>query len=59
MQGKRFARRNKLQKADAIVVLAGTRGNIKFLDSKIQTAVHLLCRAMALISFAVADLVQK
>jgi uncharacterized SAM-binding protein YcdF (DUF218 family) len=41
MKGKQFALKNRLHKADAIVVLAGTRGNIKFLDSKIQTAVHL------------------
>jgi uncharacterized SAM-binding protein YcdF (DUF218 family) len=41
MKGRRFALRNRLQKADAIVVLAGTRGNIKFLDSKISTAVSL------------------
>ncbi len=41
IKGKRFALRNRLQKADIIVVLAGTRGNIKFLDSKIQTAVQL------------------
>jgi uncharacterized SAM-binding protein YcdF (DUF218 family) len=41
MKGKRFALRNRLHKADAIVVLAGTRGNIKFLDSKIQTAISL------------------
>jgi uncharacterized SAM-binding protein YcdF (DUF218 family) len=41
MKGRRFALRNRLRKADAIVVLAGTRGNIKFLDSKICTAVSL------------------
>lgn len=41
MKGKKFALRDQLHKADAIVVLAGTRGNIKFLDSKIQTAVRL------------------
>jgi len=41
LRGKRFARRDRLQKADAIVVLAGTRGNIKFLNGKIQTATHL------------------
>jgi uncharacterized SAM-binding protein YcdF (DUF218 family) len=40
-RGKQFALRNRLQQADAIVVLAGTRGNIKFLDGKIRTAVHL------------------
>jgi uncharacterized SAM-binding protein YcdF (DUF218 family) len=41
MLGRRFALRNRLEKADAIVVLAGTRGNIKFLDGKITTAVQL------------------
>ncbi|HEU0003642.1 MAG TPA: YdcF family protein [Ktedonobacteraceae bacterium] len=41
LYGKRFALREKLQKADAIVVLAGTRGNIKFLQGKIATAVRL------------------
>jgi|SRR5690606_38822774 len=41
VKGKRFALRDNLQKADCIVVLAGTRGNIKFLDGKIRTAVDL------------------
>jgi predicted permease len=41
IKGKRFALRNRLHKADAIVALAGTRGNIKFLASKIQTAIYL------------------
>lgn len=41
VRGKQFARRDPLQQADAIVVLAGARGNRKFLDGKIQTAVHL------------------
>jgi uncharacterized SAM-binding protein YcdF (DUF218 family) len=41
IQGRRFALRDRLKKADAIVVLAGTRGNIKFLDGKIATAVKL------------------
>ena len=40
-QGRRFALRDKLKRADAIVVLAGTRGNIKFLQGKINTAVRL------------------
>jgi uncharacterized SAM-binding protein YcdF (DUF218 family) len=40
-RGKQFALRNKLKPADAIVVLAGTRGNIKFLEGKIRTAVNL------------------
>ena len=41
IKGKRFALRNRLHKSDAIVVLAGTRGNIQYLDGKICTAVHL------------------
>jgi uncharacterized SAM-binding protein YcdF (DUF218 family) len=41
LQGKRFALRDRLQHADAIVALAGTRGNIKFLDGKTDTAVRL------------------
>lgn len=40
-RGKQFALRDSLRKADAIVVLAGTRGNIKYLDGKISTAVKL------------------
>lgn len=40
-RGKRFALRDRLRKADAIVDLAGTRGNIRFLDGKICTAVSL------------------
>ena len=35
------ALRDKLQRADAIVVLAGTRGNIEFLSGKLRTAVRL------------------
>ena len=41
IQGKRFALRDRPQKADAIVVLAGTRGNMRFLQGKIATAVRL------------------
>ncbi len=41
IQGRRFALRDTLKKVDAIIVLAGTRGNIKFLDGKIDTAVKL------------------
>lgn len=40
-KGKRFALRDRLRRADAIVVLAGTRGNIKYLEGKIRTAVGL------------------
>jgi uncharacterized SAM-binding protein YcdF (DUF218 family) len=40
-QGRRFALRNKLKQADAIIVLAGTRGKITFLHGKIRTAVRL------------------
>lgn len=41
VRGKRFALQDRLREADAIVVLAGTRGNLKFLQGKISTAVHL------------------
>jgi uncharacterized SAM-binding protein YcdF (DUF218 family) len=41
IEGQRFALRDRLHKADAIIVLAGTRGNIKFLQGKIATAVRL------------------
>lgn len=41
IQGKQFALRDDLRKADAIVVLAGTRGNIKYLQGKIRTAAWL------------------
>jgi len=41
IQGKQFAIRDRLQKADAIIVLAGTRGNMRFLRGKIATAVRL------------------
>jgi uncharacterized SAM-binding protein YcdF (DUF218 family) len=47
VQGKRFALRDKLQKADAIIVLAGTRGNIKFLQGKIATAVWIYQKGWA------------
>lgn len=40
-RGRQFALRDKLKKAGAIVVLAGTRGNIKFLEGKIRTSVRL------------------
>ncbi len=40
-QGRRFALRDRLHKADAIVVLAGTRGNLAYLQGKIQTAATL------------------
>lgn len=41
VRGKQFAVRNRLRKADAIIILAGTRGNIAFLNGKIHTGVHL------------------
>ncbi len=41
LKGRQFALRDRLRKADAIIVLAGTRGNIKFLQGKICTAAHL------------------
>jgi uncharacterized SAM-binding protein YcdF (DUF218 family) len=47
LKGKRFALRDRLRQADAIVVLAGTRGNIKFLQGKIVTAVHLYRKGWA------------
>ena len=40
-KGARFALRDRLRNADAIVVLAGTRGNLDFLKGKIRTAVRL------------------
>jgi uncharacterized SAM-binding protein YcdF (DUF218 family) len=47
LRGKQFALRDNLRKADAIVVLAGTRGNINFLNGKIQTAVKLFKQGWA------------
>lgn len=41
LKGRQFALRDRLRKADAIVILAGTRGNIGFLNGKICTAAHL------------------
>lgn len=41
VRGSTFARRDRLRQADAIIVLAGTRGNICYLDGKIRTAVRL------------------
>ena len=41
IRGKQFALRDRLRKADAIIVLAGTRGNIQSLNGKIRTGVHL------------------
>jgi uncharacterized SAM-binding protein YcdF (DUF218 family) len=41
LRGRQFALRDRLQKADAIIVLAGTRGNIDFLNGKVRTAVRL------------------
>jgi uncharacterized SAM-binding protein YcdF (DUF218 family) len=40
-RGQQFALRDPLQKADAIVALAGTRGNIEYLNGKVRTAVRL------------------
>ena len=39
--GRRYALRDRLRKADAIVALAGTLGDIRYLDSKVDTAVRL------------------
>jgi uncharacterized SAM-binding protein YcdF (DUF218 family) len=47
VRGKQFAIRNRLRKADAIIVLAGTRGNIQFLNGKICTGVHLYYQGWA------------
>jgi uncharacterized SAM-binding protein YcdF (DUF218 family) len=47
IKGRRFALRDRLQKADAIVVLAGTRGNIHFLNGKISTAARLYQKGWA------------
>jgi uncharacterized SAM-binding protein YcdF (DUF218 family) len=41
LQGKRFALRDRLRRADAIVAVAGTLGNIEFLNGKTDTAVRL------------------
>jgi uncharacterized SAM-binding protein YcdF (DUF218 family) len=46
-KGKQFALRERLYKADAIIVLAGTRGNLQFLNGKIHTAVRLYCENWA------------
>ena len=40
-KGKQFALRDRLRSADAIIVLAGTRGKLEFLHGKIRTAVTL------------------
>ena len=47
IRGKQFALRNRLRKADALIVLAGTRGNIQFLNGKIRTGVHLYQKGWA------------
>ncbi|MDQ2907326.1 MAG: YdcF family protein [Chloroflexota bacterium] len=47
LKGRCFALRDRLCQADAIVVLAGTRGHIKFLHGKIATAVHLYRKGWA------------
>src|SRR5947209_9391030 len=47
LRGKQFALRDRLRKADAIIVLAGTRGNINFLNGKISTAVRLYQKGWA------------
>ncbi len=46
-QGKQFALRDPLKKSDAIVVLAGARGNLNYLEGKIRTAVQLYQRGWA------------
>lgn len=47
LRGKQFALRDRLRKADAIIVLAGTRGNINFLNGKIRTANRLYQKGWA------------
>jgi uncharacterized SAM-binding protein YcdF (DUF218 family) len=47
LKGKQFALRDRLRKADAIIVLAGTRGNINFLHGKIRTGVRLYQKGWA------------
>jgi uncharacterized SAM-binding protein YcdF (DUF218 family) len=46
-RGKQYALRDRLRKADAIIVLAGTRGNLAFLHGKIRTAVTLFQQGWA------------
>ena len=46
-RGKQFALRDHLRSADAIIVLAGTRGNLAFLHGKIRTAVTLFQQGWA------------
>jgi hypothetical protein len=41
VRGKQFAVRNRLRKADANIILAGTRDNVAFLHGKICTGVLL------------------
>ena len=45
--GKYVAVQDKLEKVDAIVCLAGTRGNISILHERIETAVNLLSKELA------------
>jgi uncharacterized SAM-binding protein YcdF (DUF218 family) len=47
LKGKQFALRDRLRKTDAIIVLAGTRGNINFLHGKIRTGVRLYQKGWA------------
>lgn len=47
LKGRWFALRDHLRHADAIVIVAGTRGNIKFLHGKIATAVDLYQKGWA------------
>ncbi|WP_165423774.1 YdcF family protein [Ktedonosporobacter rubrisoli] len=52
LKGKQFALKDRLRKADALVVLTGTRGNIKFLEGKIRTAANLYKKGWAPILIA-------
>jgi hypothetical protein len=54
-QGQQFAFRDPLQHADAIVALAGTRGNLAFLDGKVRTAAQLYHQGWAPHIISAAD----
>ena len=56
VRGKQFAVRDRLRKADAIIVLAGTRGNIEFLNGKIRKEYTSITKDGHLISLPVENL---
>jgi uncharacterized SAM-binding protein YcdF (DUF218 family) len=51
LQGKRYALRDQLRRADAIIAIAGTVGNIEFIDGKTDTAIRLYREGWAPIVF--------